>query len=386
MDERGIALPMAMIVMAILSALMAAFAVLATSEPQIAANHRASAQARSLAESGLERALWALTTGESNPGASGVLVLDANNNLPNPAPSPYDGSTFVGVSAIGGFKVTVTNGAQSNQKLVTAVGYAPNDTKPIAVRKLTATVTRLKKIDPPCAICVKGNLTVTGNANIDSRLHGCGSAAPPGTATMSVGTNTINGSGSVYGYGNGTANQAGTDYVGNVAASSFDPFTLTPSDIDTLKAMAKAQGTYYSGSVTFSSSNLPKDGIVFVDTTTGAPFTASTPDSEAADVHVSTNVPWNGWMIVAGSLHINAGSILTGLVYAQNDMLINGNATVSGAIISENKKYTVSTTIDSSALGTADILYDCDAIRSGGGKISQKWFPAPGTFKEATGR
>ena len=45
-NEQGIAFPMAMIVMAILSALMAAFAVLATSEPQIAANHMGSTQAR----------------------------------------------------------------------------------------------------------------------------------------------------------------------------------------------------------------------------------------------------------------------------------------------------------------------------------------------------
>src|SRR2546422_9327874 len=78
---RGIALPMAMIVMVILTSLMIAFAVLATSESQSASNQMASAQARALAESGVERALWAMTTGESNPGASGVLLLDAGYNL-----------------------------------------------------------------------------------------------------------------------------------------------------------------------------------------------------------------------------------------------------------------------------------------------------------------
>src|SRR5213594_469192 len=110
-DERGIALPMAMIVMAILTSLMIAFAILATSESQIAGNQMASAQARAMAESGLERALWALTTGESNPGANGVLVLDASYNLPNPMPAAYAGS-FVALndpvqgSQIGGFKAT----------------------------------------------------------------------------------------------------------------------------------------------------------------------------------------------------------------------------------------------------------------------------------------
>src|SRR5438094_3445836 len=94
-DERGIAFPMAMIVMVILTSLMIAFAVLATSESQIASSQMASAQARALAESGLERALWGLTTGENNPGASGVLALDAGYLLPNPMPPAYNGSQVV---------------------------------------------------------------------------------------------------------------------------------------------------------------------------------------------------------------------------------------------------------------------------------------------------
>src|SRR5437667_10621888 len=126
-DERGIALPMAMIVMAILTSLMIAFALLATNETLIASNQVGSTQARALAESGVERALWALTTGESNPGASGVLLLDASYNLVPSSVSPlYDGTTPVAVndpvlgSQIGAFKVTVANGAAINEKVVTA--------------------------------------------------------------------------------------------------------------------------------------------------------------------------------------------------------------------------------------------------------------------------
>ena len=65
-NERGIAMPMALMVMVILTALMAAFAVLATSEPQIASNQVASAQARAVAESAVGRVLWALTQGEAS--------------------------------------------------------------------------------------------------------------------------------------------------------------------------------------------------------------------------------------------------------------------------------------------------------------------------------
>src|SRR5712692_4462012 len=215
-DERGIAFPMAMIVMVILTSLMIAFAVLATSETQIASSQMASAQARALAESGVERALWAMTTGESNPGASGVLVLDAIYSLPSPVPSPYNGSTFVAVndpvlgSPIGGFKVTVANGSVINEKVVTAIGYVPDAINPIATKKITVVVTRLKWIDPVCALCAGGENTAgsttdvqiggTATVNASTSPDGttppgayCPSGVPPRTAVASSGSVSTNG-------------------------------------------------------------------------------------------------------------------------------------------------------------------------------------------------
>ncbi|PYM44883.1 MAG: hypothetical protein DME14_21530, partial [Candidatus Rokuibacteriota bacterium] len=188
-DERGIAFPMAMIVLTVLMALMAAFAFLATSEPQIAANHMASVQARSLAESGLERALWALTQGEASPAPAGTLVNSGPPNYTLAIAPPYDGSTFVSVSSAGGFKVTVSELTPPviNQKVVTAVGFVPNDTNPVAVKKITAKVTRIKWIDPYCGLCA-------------------GAETPPGGATeIDVGGNaTVNGSGSSHNVGGRT--------------------------------------------------------------------------------------------------------------------------------------------------------------------------------------
>src|SRR5207244_12647137 len=97
-DERGIAFPMAMIVMVILTSLMIAFAVLTTSESQIASSQMASAQARALAESGLERALWAMTTGEASTPPSGSLVNSGPPNYTITLVPPYDGSMFVAVN------------------------------------------------------------------------------------------------------------------------------------------------------------------------------------------------------------------------------------------------------------------------------------------------
>ena len=109
-NERGVALPMAMIAMGILTTLMVLFAVLGTSEPQIAGNHMASIQARALAESGLERALWALTQGEAATPPGGALVSSGPPNYTIALAPPYDGATFILVSSIGGFKVKVDSG------------------------------------------------------------------------------------------------------------------------------------------------------------------------------------------------------------------------------------------------------------------------------------
>ena len=62
-DERGMALPLALLVLVILMALTTAFSSLATTEPTIGRNLSMGAQARSFAESGMERAIWAV----SNP-------------------------------------------------------------------------------------------------------------------------------------------------------------------------------------------------------------------------------------------------------------------------------------------------------------------------------
>src|SRR5437773_8381143 len=95
-DQVGIAMPLTLIALVALSALMIAFAVLAQSEPTIAANQHRGAVARALAESGVERAVWALTVGGRvsggvDPPAGGIV-----------AGSPYDGGTFFRIG-FGGF-------------------------------------------------------------------------------------------------------------------------------------------------------------------------------------------------------------------------------------------------------------------------------------------
>src|SRR5437899_10427421 len=89
-DQVGIAMPLTLIALVILSALMIAFAVLAQSEPVIAMNQSRGAVARALAESAVERAIWALTAGSRvgggvDPPSSGVVAGPAYDGGPSAA-------------------------------------------------------------------------------------------------------------------------------------------------------------------------------------------------------------------------------------------------------------------------------------------------------------
>jgi hypothetical protein len=150
-----------------------AFLAFTSTEPVIAANQMANAQARAVAESGIERVLWALTKGDADPAAVGAIP----NPLPNPptADAPYNGSQLFTVSG-GQFKVTVTNGPAANERTIEAVGYVPNAAAPLAIKKIHTVVSKIKHLDPPCAVCAGGeapvglatNIRVGGSASISA--------------------------------------------------------------------------------------------------------------------------------------------------------------------------------------------------------------------------
>src|SRR5688572_6735601 len=295
-DERGVALPMAMMMLLLLTTLMMAFGVLAQTEPVIAANQLRVAQARANAESGMERAVWALSMGALNPGTVGSLA----NPLPGVvgmdpiiAPQPFDGSQFM-TSNTGGFIVTVQTPsplANPNVRRITAIGFTPTndpaDKRPKAHRRIQADFEIFPDmgLKPPCALCVKGGLGVGGSAVISAIDDtSCGNKV----GAYSVGNTDRGGSSSLRGAdGNTTYNQEGTDYKQGQDAASFDDFTFKNSMLDRLKALAKLNGTYYgpgypnggtgppvsspewTGTVAFNSGNQVNNGIVFVDTADG---------------------------------------------------------------------------------------------------------------------
>jgi len=405
-DQRGVALPMAMLALLILSALIIGFSVLSASEPTIAKNQLMVAQARAIAEAGVERAIWALNHPTDSNGIPVTFTTAA---------APYNSSQLVTVAAggytVGGFRVTVTNGATAYERNITAVGWIPNDTTtgPKAHQKITVTVfnPQLAFRDPPAALSVRGELEMGGNSLVDSRSdESCGEKV--GTLTLGN-TNLQSNATDIWGAAddNNTRNEVtdanggaippdAHDVVKNVAPSVFDPFILTDTDITALRAYAKARGTYYQGSVIFNSGNPIPDGLIFVDTVSGTNITQegvspATAPSDFASVEVHGDAPpsgvFRGWLLVNGTLQISGNFQMKGLAYAQNDIIYHGTGTggVSGAMVSRNIRDIFSTSIDSDLNGNSSIVYNCNDARTGGGNIPNTWSMKGGTYKEVSG-
>jgi len=390
-SEAGIALPITLILMALITSLTVAFLAFTSAEPVIASNQMANSQARAIAESGIERALWALSMAETAPGTVGALA----DPLPAPVPAPYDGSQYIVVGA-GEFKVTVANSVAPNDRDIIAVGYVPNHTNPIAIKKIQTTVTHISMAPPPCAVCAGGeappgtttNIQIGGSASISAAAGPGGSnycsGSTPVAAAYSAGTIGSNGTPNI------TGPSGGQGVMSNQPQSNFQNFVFNDDQFNILKQWVKTNnpGNYYQGSQTWTQP--PPNGLIIVDTPSGNALSNSSPDSDKSvvvDIHGDwAGQGWSGWLVVAGSVWISGNAQLTGLVYAQNDVTLhgNGNGYVTGAVISTNRVDTQSTNIDTDDTGNAPVTYNCPAVRNGG-LVPINWFVRPGSYREVAG-
>ncbi|HEX2440867.1 MAG TPA: hypothetical protein VHT71_21320 [Methylomirabilota bacterium] len=396
LDERAVALPMALITLALLSTLMLAFASLARIEPVVAANHLRASQARSLADSGIELGLWAL----SHPSATG--------GIPEPMPgdvgvSPFDGRTFVGLGA-GGFTVKVASdaGGDRYRRTITAVGWVPTnsgaDRRPRAHRQvsLDAALVPPLALRTPCALCVLGALDVVGQVTIDGHNtdRACGDDTRFGAftrdATTLTGPVTVAG-----GAGPSAASQP---------ASAFDAITLTPAALDALKTLAWRNGTYFgpgyprggrvsdgsrtwNGRIAFDAGNPVADGVVFVDTTDGAPIAAraavtlATAQLDAAALAARGGV-FRGWLVVNGSLELTGGVSVQGTLYALDRLAVTATreSRIDGLAIGLNTSELATSRIEAAG-GPLTMAFHC-AHASAADRIPRGFALIPGTHRE----
>jgi hypothetical protein len=391
-DERGVALPMALMTLALLTTLMLALASISGMEPVIATNHLRGSQARTLAESGLEYALWAL----ANPPSPGGLPSGG------PARPPFDGRTLIAFGA-GGFTVSVADdaGGDPNRRVVTTVGWVPTDSpidpRPKAQRRLTTQVATVPPLGvrAPCALCARGALDLVGDIALDGRNReaACGDDAKFATfsrdATRLAGPVVRTG-----GAGPGVEHRV---------ASDFDPIALSPAALEALKTLAWRAGTYYgpgfprggaisdgsptwSARLVFDAANPLPDGIVFVDTadardldTAGAVTPAIARLEPGA---VEARGVFRGWLVVNGTLEIAGPLHAQGLVYAVDGLSYQatGASRIDGLVVALNTQNTAPIRLDATT-GSLAITFDCP-LASGTALIPPGYLPIPGTYRE----
>ena len=379
-DARGAALPLAVFTLALLSSLILGLSLMSATEPTIAANQLLTAQARALAEAGIDQALWALRHPEAPNGLS--------DPLPARVPSPYDGSRLVAVAAagaaLGGFRVAVSSGAAQNERNVLSIGWAPTDDpgdrRPKAHQRIAGTLWRLggPAESAPCALCVRGNLEVGSDAAVDARMDTrCGGKQ----GAWASGEATVAASARIWGAdGNDQPNET-SDYAGAQPAEAALGWIFTDADLLALKRMALARGSYYRGAVTFDASHPAPEGLVFVDTATGAPATAGTQAAQLARLELRGGT-FRGWLIVAGSLEISGDARVRGLVYAQDAFVYRGAAPggIEGQVVATGLRGGSASL--SRTGGGAALTFDCSAAAGGDGTVPRGWMLKAGSYRE----
>jgi len=380
-DQQGAALPLAAATLALLASLVLSLLMMSATEPLIASNQLQSAQAHALAEAGIDRALWAV----QRPGAPYGLP----SPLPTTVPAPYDGSRLIALSADGvtpgGFRLTVLPGAAPNERRVLSVGWVPTDdagdARPRAHRRLTATLwrPRVPGESAPCALCVLGDLALGDSVTVDARTdRRCGGKL----GAWSSGAVTVAPSAQVLGPdGNDAPNEPG-DYQQRQPAEAALGWNFGDADLMALKRLARARGTYYQGTVVFDASHPAPDGLVFVDTRTGAPVTGTTQADELARVELRGGA-FKGWLVVAGTLEISGEAWLRGLAYAQDAFVYRGAAPgrIEGQVVAAGLRGGEST-LSRSGGGSA-LTFDCSAATDGDGTVPAGWRVKSGSYREA---
>jgi hypothetical protein len=395
-DEQGVALPLALLTLALLVPLMLALASLSVSEPVIAANQLRASQARALADSGLQYALWGLAVPAENGGLASVPPETAS-------PPPFDGRTLVAVGLTGGFtlRVAAHTGGDPQVRTVTAVGWVAGsgEGSARAHRQVIADVVAIPHLGlrAPCALCVRGALALSGNIVVDGTNQdpACGADARHGV--VSAGATTVTGPVVLTGGAGGVAQHQ--------PGSALDAVTLSAAALDALRALARRNGTYYGpgfprggavsdgnpsweGHVVFDAAHRLRDGVVFVDTTDGRPpapgagaDTLAVARLDAGAVAAADGV-FGGWLVVNGALDVTVATRLRGLVYAADTLTVGaaGAASIEGLAVALNVRQPEAR-LETIAAGGLRVAFDCQAA-GGAGVVPHGFALIPGSYRE----
>ena len=393
-DENGMALPLALLVLAILASLGALFAGLAITEPQVSSNFALSKQALSVADGGLE---WARIQITNNPGfpiwqqafnnVAGIqysttaaaakadtAMADADWTPALPAtianvPTTATRVRWTGVAlGSGSFTVTVSSVDEFGRSYSDSVLFPPpNDPNQLRLVSTgtigTGTASVREIISPfkfpspyfPGALSVRNNADLRGSSYVNGN-DASEPDAPDVPGVFATGIVTRGGSASIVGTPIPHEDSTTTPMA---PANYFDQagHVISQSQLAALKAMARkntncagVNGCYFQGSQNFNP--LP-NGIVVVDTTDGG---AITPSNHATVGVNGTNSPSNTWLIVLGDVSIHGNISIRGLVYAYGTLNLRGMGSGTGIL--------------GAVVGLAEATVDVEANVTGNSKVN----------------
>jgi Tfp pilus assembly protein PilX len=437
LDQRGTALPLALIVLMVVTSLTLAFLAMSSSEPLIATNLKSGEQGLAFAEAGVERTLWAL----ANPTVATAGANTQLNNL-NAIPAAYSvgaGQALFTItppgaaSPTGAFAVTISGAGLTT---INATGYVLRNgaaAPPSLLSQLAASdIAARRQIQ--LKVTASGSLGGSAAPSVVSTGGGLPGALTVGGSVQMSGSSLADGLHKAPGVSNGCSNAAGVTIrdksndgsltnsisvnnnnriVGTVpnqdpslppgaqtlAAANFNQYLFTDAQLAGLKALAQSQGTYVKPTDTSQFQLNVTPGLVFVDTVDGEPLRSPPDASQLAKVKLA-GINTGGWIIVMGSItidgNVSAGGVnYNGLIYAVNDITYKGTGTggIFGGMVSANIIDSIATIVDTDVGGNANIYYDCAAIANGGGTFGGNFQSAlngatvsisPGTWREVS--
>ncbi len=405
-NEKGVALPLALFVLVMLSGLLLAFLTMSGMEPSVAANLNDVTRARYVAESGLEWAFDQLVAAAAQPNGWNNLLTANGGQMAT-------GMALPGFTAFAGtFSVTIRNDNLANDNQITGQpvdpGGATNDTNNVviltslgtfngATRQLQQVVSH-PDLNLPGGVNLPGigtnttfsgnSFTITGNdTNLDNSAGaGIAGLCPPkvlGIGVANAATESIvQASLSNQQKDNVTGKQQTPPGPGIGDNTIAPDATLTPAQIAqfvsavkpyadiSLQASTANQLSYQNlGDTCAANLNDPNcwgttsnPKIVYVKGTvdpaqafyamsvSGTSTGAGVLIIEDGDLNITGDFRWEGLVIVTGQY--------VGLRYGGG-----GNQTMYGGVV-VNETASANSEVEVDAMGNAKILYSCQALQN----------------------
>lgn len=373
-DNKGVVLITAYMVIVVLITLLGVYATRSINESNLAERQRKSAEAFYIAEAGIQKALWVISNNLDSIDNNTALTSKANmdNSLGN-----------------GSFQVQISGG--SSTKTITANGTVSSITRQIQVQAQNSWLSKI-----PAAIYSKGVGKIKFDKRDDAYIDG---GNMPGIYSTDEVKTKKEGEGRIDGNPPILENQKVPE---GLLDGIWDAF-----DINTLREMAKANGTYFQGDeynkgkkgkYTLPVEEGETSGVFFFDTRDGVVFDDDAIDrkNEAKIELKGTTEPMSGVIVVLGDLTIKDTKdydfLFDGVILVLDDLKIDDKRShrrlgtndsdilIRGAVLSDNviekgKKRKKKSTID---IKNATIEYDPDSISS----ASSHWGIVPGSWQE----